>query len=101
MDVSAVILGMALATYATRALAVFLLSRRLRPALERFLSHIPAAVFAALAVPPLLAPEGSFAPGLPALAALLAVPVAWMTRQVFPTILTGLGAFWLLRWMVG
>ena len=101
MDVYGVILGMALVTYATRALAIFLLSRRLRPAVERFLAHIPAAVFAALAVPPLLAPEGALAPGLPALAALLAVPVAWRTRQVFPTILGGLVAFWLLRWLAG
>jgi branched-subunit amino acid transport protein len=97
VDVYGVILGIALATYATRALAVFLLSRRLSPALERFLVHIPAAVFAALAIPPLLAPEGPFAPELPALAALFAVPIAWKTRQVFPTILPGLGAFWLLQ----
>ncbi len=97
MDAYGVILGMALATYATRALAIFLLSRRLPPALERFLSHIPAAVFAALAFPPLVAPEGSFAPGVPTAAA----TVAWRTRQVFTAILAGMGTFWLLRWLVG
>jgi branched-subunit amino acid transport protein len=93
----AVILGMALATYATRAPGIFLFSRPLSPVVERCLRHIPAAVFAALAAPPLLAPAGSFALGLEALAALPAAAVAWRTRQVFPTILTGLVAFWLLR----
>lgn len=101
MDASAVILGMALVTYATRALAIFLLSRRLPPALERFLGHIPAAVFAALLAPPLLAPEGLLSPGLPAAAAIPAAAVAWRTRQVFPTILAGLGSYWLLRWLFG
>ncbi len=101
MDTYAVILGMALVTYATRALAIFLLSRRLPPALERFLSHIPAAVFAALVASPLLAPEGTFAPGLPVVAAVPAAAVAWRTRQVLPTILAGMGAYWLLRWLAG
>lgn len=101
MDAYGVILGMALGTYATRALAIFLLSRRLPSILERFLSHIPAGVFAALAFPPLLAPEGPFAPGLPAAAATVAAAVAWRTRQVFPTILAGMGSYWLLRWIVG
>lgn len=95
------ILGMALATYATRAPAIFLLSRRLPPALHRFLAHIPAAVFAALLAPPLLAPEGTLTLGLPVLAAIPAAAVAWRTRQVFPTILAGMGAYWLLRWTVG
>jgi branched-subunit amino acid transport protein len=92
---------MALATYATRALAVFLLSRHLTPGIERFLGHIPAAVFAALVAPSLLAPQGTFAPGLPVLAAIPAAVVAWRTRQVLPTILAGMGSYWLLRWVVG
>jgi branched-subunit amino acid transport protein len=96
-----VILGMALVTYATRALAVFLLSRRLAPGVERFLDHIPAAVFAALVAPPLLAPQGSFSPGLPAVAAIPAAVMAWRTGQVLPTILMGVGSYWLLRWLVG
>lgn len=99
MDPYGVIVGMALATYATRALAIFLLSRRLPPLLERFLGHIPAAVFAALALPPVVAPEGTFAPGLPAAAATVAAAVAWRTRQVLPTILAGMGSYWLLRWI--
>jgi branched-subunit amino acid transport protein len=101
VDTYAVILGMALVTYLTRGLSVFLLSRRLAPGIERFLGHIPAAVFAALVAPPLLAPQGVLAPGLPAVAAIPAAVVAWRTGQVLPTILVGIGCFWLLRWLVG
>jgi len=101
VDTYAVILGMALVTYATRALAVFLLSRQLAPGVERFLGHIPASVFAALVAPPLLAPQGSFSPGLPAVAAIPAAVVAWRTGQVMPTIVVGLGAYWMLRWVLG
>jgi branched-subunit amino acid transport protein len=97
----AVILGMALVTFGTRALAVFLLARRLAPALERFLGHIPAAVFAALIAPPLFAPEGAFAPGMGAVAAIPAAAVAWRTRQVLPTILAGMGTYWVLGWLIG
>ncbi len=85
MDAYAVILGMALVTYATRALAIFLLSRRLPPALERFLGHIPAAVFAALVAPPLLAPEGPLSLGLPAAAANKPARMASTTTTISPT----------------
>lgn len=93
----ALIAAMAVVTYATRAPGIFLLSGRVGPTLERCLRHIPAAVFAALMAPPLLAPAGWPAPGLEAAAAVPAALVAWRTRQVFPTILAGLGAYWLLR----
>jgi branched-subunit amino acid transport protein len=101
VDAYSVILGMALVTYATRALAIFFLPRHLPTAVQRFLGHIPAAVFAALLAPPLFAPEGRLTLGLPAVAAIPAAAVAWRTRQVFPTILAGVGSYWLLRWMVG
>lgn len=99
MDTLAVILGMAIATYATRAPALLLLSRRLPPGLERFLSHIPAAIFAALLAPPLLIPGGTFNPGADAAAAIPAAIAAWWTRRVPPTILAGLLAYWLIRWL--
>jgi branched-subunit amino acid transport protein len=94
-----VILGMALVTYATRAPGIFFLSGRLAPSVERFLRHIPAAVFAALCAPPLLLPAGSFAPGLEAVAAVPAALVAWRTRQVLSTILTGVVTYWIIRWL--
>ena len=100
METYGVILGMAAVTYATRALGVFALSRQLPPAVERFLHYVPPAVFAALLAPPLLLPEGRVALGIEAAAAIPAAAVAWRTRQVLPTILAGLAAYWLLRWLL-
>jgi branched-subunit amino acid transport protein len=99
VDDYAVILGMALVTYAKRLPGVFLPVGWLAPGLERFLRHVPAAVFAALLAPPLLAPQGTPGLGLEAAAALPAAAVAWRSRQILPTILTGLASYWLLRWL--
>jgi branched-subunit amino acid transport protein len=92
-----VILGMALVTYATRAPGLLWQPGRLAPPIERFLRHIPAAVFAALLAPPLFAPQGTLAVGPEALAALPAAVAARRTRQVLPTIVTGVAVYWLLR----
>lgn len=67
---------------------------------NRSLRFLPAAVLAALAVPAVLAPEGSLAISpdnarLPA--AILAVGVAWRTESVFWTIAVGMGTLWLVR----
>ncbi len=96
----AVILGMAVVTYATRALGVFLLARPLPPLLEQVLGYVPIAVFAALLAPPLLLPQGSFVLGAETVAALPAALIAWRTRQVLPTILAGMGSYWLIRWVM-
>jgi branched-subunit amino acid transport protein len=54
---------------------------------------IPPAVLAALVAPALLRPEGVFAPfGPRAVAGLVALVVAFVTRSVIATILVGLGA---------
>ena len=66
---------------------------------EFFLSHIPAAVFAALLAPPLLAPRGTMDPGVEAAAAIPAAIAARWTRRVPPTILAGLAGYWLIRWL--
>ncbi len=95
-----VILGMAVVTYATRVLGVFLLAREIPPLLEQVLGYVPIAVFAALLAPPLFLPQGSFAPGPEIVAALPAALVAWRTRQVLPTILVGMGSYWLIRWLM-
>lgn len=58
------------------------------------------ATWKALLAPPLLLPEGRVAPGIEAAAALPAAAVAWRTRQVPPTVLACLAAYWLLRWLL-
>ncbi len=70
---------------------------------NRSLRYLPAAVLAALAVPAVLAPEGTLAIAannarLPA--AILAVAVAWRTESVFWTITVGMGTLWLVRGLV-
>jgi branched chain amino acid efflux pump len=102
MTIWLTILGMALATYATRLTAMLVLRGEIAPWLRRWLGYVPVAVFTALVLPPLL-----FAPGEPpALAIGPALPaglagaiVAWHSGNVLLTIGAGLIVFWLLRWM--
>lgn len=86
------ILVVALGAFVTRA--VFLLPRRAwepSPFAAEALRLIPAAAFAALAVPALLRPAGRLdllSPGL--IAGVLAAVVAWRTRSLAATIGVGL-----------
>src|SRR4051812_45244868 len=96
------ILGMALATYATRVITMLALRGEVAPWLRRWLSYVPVAMFTALVLPPLLLSEQAgtkalaFGPALPA--GLLGGLVAWRTGNVLLTIVAGLVAFWALRW---
>ncbi len=93
---------MALVTYLPRFLPLLVLSRRsLPPLLGRWLSYVPAAVLAALLGPALLAPQGQFNL-LPAdnpyfWAALPCLAAALWTRNMFVTVLVGMGSISLLR----
>lgn len=92
--------GMALATYLTRFTMIAALGHRApRPVLRRWLPYIPPAVLAALIVPATLAPQGHVAVGLPAWSVLVGAVVAWRTRSVLWTIVSGIMTFWLLRAM--
>jgi branched-subunit amino acid transport protein len=64
---------------------------------SRWLRFVPAAVLAALVVPPVLAPEGQFEVGLQAWALLAGGVIAWRTRNVLWTILGGMVVYWVLR----
>lgn len=80
-------------TYAYRA--SFLAAARrlvdLPPGVERILRQIPPAVLAALVVPALLRPEGSFDLWQPQLVAgLIAAAVSWRTRNVALTLVVGM-----------
>jgi branched-subunit amino acid transport protein len=97
------ILGMALATYATRAITMLALRGDVAPWLRRWLSYVPVAMFTALILPPLLLSEQAGAkvlaigPALPA--GLVGGLVAWRTGNVLLTIIVGLATFWALRWV--
>mgnify|MGYP001429841961 CR=1 FL=1 len=95
------ILGMGLVTYAIRLFPILALARRpLPPRLRQALRFVPAAVLSAIVFPELLRPGGGWAltPGNDRLlAGLLAIGVAWFSKNVLLTIAAGMAALWLLQ----
>ena len=97
--------GMGAVTFITRLLPIVLLEKlRLNGAWQRALRFVPAAVFAAIIVPELTAGgqlmlSAAGAVRLPA--AMLAAVVAWRTRSVLLTIITGMAALWLMSGALG
>lgn len=73
------------------------------PWLDRALVYLPPAILAALAMTFLLDPDGSLlaAVGLArGIAAAVAVVIAWRTRSVLATVVGGMVALWLVRFVV-
>ena len=103
MTIWLTILGMALATYATRVTTMLALRGDVAPWLRRWLSYVPVAIFTALILPPLLliqhdgAKALALGPALPA--GLVGGLVAWRSGNVLLTIGAGLATFWALKWM--
>jgi len=95
------ILGMGLITYLIR-LSLFLLPDRvvLPPWLLRALRYVPAAVLSAIIFPELFLPNGALDISLGnerLLAGLVAIVIAWRTRNVFIIVAAGMIALWLLQ----
>ncbi|CUS01937.1 Branched-chain amino acid transport [Candidatus Promineifilum breve] len=95
------IVGMGLITYAIR-LSLFLLPERviLPPWLLRGLRYVPAAVLTAIIAPELFQPGGTLDVSLGndrLLAGLVAILIAWRTRNVVLTVAIGLILLWLLQ----
>ena len=99
MEKLVIFAGMSLATYFTRYTMIALLGRELSPLIERWLSYVPPAVLAAMIAPALLAPQGQIQIGSYVWAGVAALPVAWRTRKVLPTIVFGMMVYWGLRWL--
>jgi branched-subunit amino acid transport protein len=96
-----VILAMGVLTFLIR-LSFIALSGRLEPppAAQRALRFLPAAIFAALVFPALFYPAGTLQVGLGndrLVAGLLALLVAWRSKNILATLLGGMGALWLLQ----
>lgn len=99
------IVGMGLITFAIRA-ALFLLpaGAQLPEWLLRALRYVPAAVLSAIIAPELLMPGGTFDLSLGnerLLAGLVAVVVAWRTRNVLLTVGVGMVVLWVLQVVSG
>jgi branched-subunit amino acid transport protein len=94
----AVLLG--LGTFLIRFSFILIVDKVAFPeAVVRMLRFIPASVLPAIIVPAVLlhgTDGGPVGPARP-VAALVAVLVAWKTRSILVTILSGMGTLWLLR----
>lgn len=95
------ILGMGLVTYAIRLFPILALERRpLPPRLRQALRFVPPAVLSAIVFPELLRPGGGWDLSLGndrLLAGLLAIAVAWFSKNILLTIAAGMAALWLLQ----
>jgi branched-subunit amino acid transport protein len=95
------ILSMGVVTYALRLSLIALLGRFEVPAIvSRALRFVPPAVLSAIILPELLQPGGRLNLTLGnarLLAGLLAVLVAWRTRNVLLTVGAGMLALWVLQ----
>ena len=93
-----------LLTFLTRLSFIFLLGRWQLPLrLARALRFVPPAVLSAIIFPEVLINGGSLhlaVGNLRLWAALLAALVAWRTRSVLLTIAVGMGALYLLTWII-
>lgn len=94
-----------LATYLIRLMPILYVGKRALPSwLERALRFVPPAVLTAIIVPEVLIPGGQVAISLSnarLLAALLAMLVAWKTRNTILTIVVGMLALWIFRFLMG
>jgi len=90
-----------LLTYAIRLSFILFFSKMDIPSLlQRAFRFVPVAVLSAIIVPALLLPKGVLALSLSnarLLAGMLAVVVAWRTRNVLITLVVGMGALYLLQ----
>ena len=85
---------------AVKRLALHGSATDLAGARQRILRQIPPAALAAIVVPALLRPEGTFDVWQPRLlAGILAAAVAWRTRNIALTLVAGIGLVMLLEAM--
>lgn len=101
----AAVVAVALGTWAFRLSFVVLLGylEEVPPRVDRVLQLIPAAVIAAIIGPNLLLVDGSLAIGADneqLLAGLVAVVVAWYTKNMFATIAVGMLTLWALIFLL-
>ena len=99
------IVAVGVATYLVRLSFIYLFGRidAVPPAVTRALRYVPAAVLAALVVPSVVSVEPTLVGTFTAdrlLAGVAATVVAWRTEDVTATIVVGLVALWLARFVV-
>ena len=96
-----VVVALGVATFGIRASFVYLFGRidEVPDRVTNALQFVPPAVFAALTLPAIVAPEGSIAVvgNERLVAGGLAGAVAWYVDDILATIVVGMAALWVLR----
>ena len=96
-----VVIALGVATFGIRASFVYLFGRvdDVPDRVTNALRFVPPAVFAALTLPAIVAPEGAIAllGNERIVAAAVAAAVAWYVDDILATIVAGMVAFWVLR----
>ncbi|HET7377473.1 MAG TPA: AzlD domain-containing protein [Anaerolineae bacterium] len=99
-----VIIGMGIVTYGIRLSAIALLGQREFPTIiQRALRFVPPAVLSAIVFPELFQHSGQFELALTNLrliAGVIALIVAWRSKNVLATIAVGMAALWLLQALI-
>ncbi len=88
--------GMALVTFLTRYTMIALLGKKLPLFILKFLNYIPVAILTALIVPFIFTPQGKLEINNHFWAFLIALLIAWRTKQVILTLIGGMTAYWIL-----
>ncbi len=105
MDLALLILGMAFVTFLARYSMIAMLARwQVSSDVTRVLEFVPIAAFAALVAPELVLRQGQFAIGLENarfVAGIAAIVIAFLTRNVLITLVTGVGAMWIIQGLEG
>ena len=98
------IIGIGLATYATRLSFVTFFGKRAMPALIlRMLRFVPMAVLSAIIWPQLFLVNNTLDLALANprwLAGIVAGAIAWLTRNILLTIVVGMLTLWVLQWLM-
>ena len=101
MNLWLIIIGMGVITYAIR-LSMIVMSGQIQLGdhLQRALRFVPPAVLSAIILPEMVQPGGTLDLSLGnerLLAGLIAIVVAWTTKNMIWTVAIGMGALWILQ----
>lgn len=98
------LLGMALVTFGVRYPVLALVSRiHLPDPIMSALKFVPPAVLSAIILPEVVMPDGSLALSIDnanLVASIVAILIAWRTKNLLLTIVLGMLAMWGWRWMI-
>lgn len=99
------LIGMFAVTFGVRYPVLAIVSKiQLSEIIIQALKYVPPAVLMAIIAPAILIPAGNGIElnfyNAPLIASIIAALVAWRTKNLLVTIITGMGILWVLRWLL-